>query len=103
MARVRHAVMALLTVLGLLVAIQPTSVRAGCPLDSAMATSMMHHHSNAPAPTGRAAQNCPVCLGVLPSLPMVEDHVLPPVSVVAVEPRTLLGIDPVLDPPPPRR
>ena|SRR5690242_15701458 len=102
MARVRHAVIALLALLGLLVAVQPISARAGgCPLDSVMAMPM-HHHSNAPTPMSRDVQNCPVCLGVLPSLPRIEQHVLPPVAIVASPPHALLGIDLGLDPPPPR-
>jgi len=50
----------------------------------------------------RDVQNCPVCLGVLPSLPVVDPHVLPPVALVAGQAHALFGIDPALDPPPPR-
>jgi hypothetical protein len=103
MARARHAVIALFAVLALLVAVQPISARAaGCPLDSAMTMPRMHHHSNVPAPMSPGAQYCPVCLGVLPPLPAVEAHVLPPVALIVGEPRMLFGIDPALDPPPPR-
>ena len=99
MARVRHALISLLALLGLLVAIQPTSARVTCAME---AVATMHHHNSAPAPAPPSQQYCPVCLGVLPTLPVVEPHVLPPVAQFASQPHTLLGIDPALDPPPPR-
>jgi len=102
MGGLRHAVIALLAMLGLLVAIQPTSARAACPMDAPATIPMMHHHSNAPVPMSRDAQNCPVCLGVLPPLPVIEPHVLPPLTLVAGQAHALFGIDPALDPPPPR-
>jgi hypothetical protein len=102
MARVRHTLISLLALLGLLVAIQPTSARATCAMDEVVAMPTMHHHNSPSAPMGRDAQNCPACLGVLPSLPVVEPRVLPPVAQFASQPHTLLGIDPALDPPPPR-
>lgn len=102
MARVRHTLMALLALLGLLVAIQPTSARAECPADSVTSMPMMHHQSGTPAPMSRDLQNCPVCLGVLPALPLIEPHVLPPVALHGGQPHVLLGIDPAIDPPPPR-
>jgi len=102
MRRFRHAVIALLAMLGLLVAIQPTIARAACPMDPPATMPMMHHHSNAPVPMSRDVQNCPVCLGVLPSLPVIEPRVLPPVTLVAGRAHALFVIDPALDPPPPR-
>ena len=104
MAVARHWLLSLLALLGLLVAIQPASARADCPLDSmpAAAMPMMHHHSGSSAPMSRDLQNCPACLGVLPLLPAIEPHVLLPAAVVAGQPLALSGIDPALDPPPPR-
>ena len=102
MGRVRHALIGLLALLGLLVAIQPTSARATCAMDAVATMPMMHHHGSTPAPISRDIQNCPACLAVLPSLPVVERHVLPPVAHFAGLPHTLRGIDPSLDPPPPR-
>lgn len=98
MARVRHTLLTLLALLGVLVAIQPTSARVACPIDTVATMPMMHHHSPAPA----SQLNCPVCLGVLASLPIVEPHLLLPATLFIAQPHTLLGIDPSLDPPPPR-
>jgi hypothetical protein len=105
MAGIRQRLVTLLALIGLLVAVQPASARAGaCPLDSAAtaAMPMMHHHSGSPSPMNRDVQNCPACLCVLPSLPVIERHVLPPVALVAGQALELSGIDPALDPPPPR-
>jgi len=103
MARIRHTVIALLATLGLLLAVQPIGAQAAaCSMDEAAAMPM-HRHSNAPAPmSSSGVQYCPACLAVLPSLPIIEPHVLPPVALVAAQPHRLLGIDPALDPPPPR-
>jgi hypothetical protein len=102
MGHVRHTLIALLALLGLMVATQPISARATCTMDAIAAMPTMNHHSRTPVPMNHEAQTCPVCFGVLPSLPVIEPHVLPPVALFAGLPHTLSGIDPALDPPPPR-
>jgi len=106
MAGICQRLVTLLALIGLVIAVQPASARAAVCLMDSMPTAtmpMMHHHSGTPSPMSRDIQNCPACLCVLPSLPVIERHVLPPVALVAAQPLALLGIDPALDPPPPRR
>lgn len=97
MAAARHKLVALLAVLGLLMAVLPTAGRANCP----MKASMMHHQQRTPAPTGRDSP-CTACTAVLPSLSLNEG-LLQSGSVELVERHgSLSGINPALDPPPPR-
>lgn len=99
MARARHLLLALLAVIGLSV-MPMAKASPACPLEAATASMpMMHHHG----PSAPATDNsCPACLAVLASLPMDEGHVLRPAALSGGLAVQLSGIDPGLDPPPPR-
>jgi hypothetical protein len=100
MAGARHFVVALLAVLGLLAAVPPTSDRASCTMQpSTMMT--MHHQHRAPSPAGPEI-SCAACIGILPSLSLAERHVVTPAAQFDGQHRPLSGIDPAIDPPPPR-
>jgi len=91
-------VLALLAVIGLLSFVPLTSASATCPLQPSM--HMMHHGHPSPAPMKNA--DCAACMAVLPSLAVAESQTpLPSVSFQA-QLISLFGIDPALDPPPPR-
>ena len=103
MARVRHMLLSLLAILGLLTALGWTSAAAGCPLEPQAAMRMMHHSHHAPAaPMGRDVQACPACLAVLAVPAPVQVHAARPFAPLIAKLRPLFGIDPTLDPPPPR-
>ena len=97
MVAARQKLVALLAVIGLLLAISPTAGRANCP----MKASMMHHQQRSPAPMGRDLP-CAACTAVLPSLSLIEGLAQPPVAQFAGPHNSLFGINPALDPPPPR-
>ena len=99
MARARHMLLALLAVIGIFSLLPMAGASAACPTDTMASMPTMHHHGQS-APMGRDA--CPACIAVLPSLPTIETNALPPVAVSDSQGRQLFGIDPGLDPPPPR-
>lgn len=98
MAVARHKLVPFLAVLGLLMAIAPTTGRANCPMKASM---MMHHPQRTPAPIGGDLP-CAACTAVLPSLSLIEGLVQPSVAQFAGQQGSLFGINPALDPPPPR-
>lgn len=100
MARARHLLLALLAVIGVLSVMPMAKASPACPLEAATASMpMMHHHgSSAPA----TDNSCPACLAVLASLPKDEGRALAPAALSASLAEQLSGIDPGLDPPPPR-
>ena len=97
MAAARNKLVALLAVLGLLMVVLPAAGRANCP----MKVSMMHHQQRAPAPMNRDLP-CTACTAVLPLLSLIEGLVRSPVAQFTDRPGSLYGINPALDPPPPR-
>ena len=97
MAAALHKVVALLAALGLLMVVPPSDARANCP----MKASMMHHQQRTPTPMSRDLQ-CTACTAVLPSLSLIEGLLQSPAADFAERHGSLLGINPALDPPPPR-
>jgi hypothetical protein len=103
MSGVRQSILALLAAIGLLFA-NPTSV-AACPSGAAArahSMSMTMHHHRQPTPIDRSTQQCAACLAVLPSLAAAAPQPRLPFAVFASPFHALSGIDPALDPPPPR-
>src|SRR3954452_2485889 len=102
MAQVRHMLIALLAVIGLLT-VPGTTAGAACPQSAPAAMPMMHHMQHGqPAPMNHEQQACPACLAVMPSLPPVAPFILSPLPLISGSFQSLAGIDPGLDPPPPR-
>jgi len=82
------------------------SASAACPVETAMAMSGHHQHHpmggrQAPAAADQR-MDCAACIAVLPPLPAAEPQALRPVAHLLQICQPLSGIDPALDPPPPR-
>lgn len=99
MARARHMLLAMLAVIGIFSLLPMAGASAACPSDTTVSMPTMHHHGQA-APMGREA--CPACIAVLPSLPTIEGHPVPPADLSGGQGHQLVGTNPGLDPPPPR-
>src|ERR1043166_7935747 len=99
MARVRHLMIALLAVIGLLSMPLASSGAEAC-LDDTTHAMAMHHHPHGgtgqQAPTDRALAACPACFAVLPSPADAGARRLLPFAPVAETFRPLSGIDPAL-------
>lgn len=109
MTGVRHTLSVFLAVAALLTALTWTSTALACPSEAMIVAQPMAHHHHAgdkdgcAAPARHRAVVCgPVCLGVLPALPAVEQLAEPHEMIYALSLPALDGIDPLLDPPPPR-
>ena len=104
MARVRHMLIALLAVIGLLCMPFASAEADACPADTTQAMAMHHQHGGTgqPAPADHALAACPACLAVLASPADAGPHRLLPFAPFAETFQPLSGIDPALDPPPPR-
>jgi hypothetical protein len=100
MRRARHLLLVLLAVIGL-ASVTALSVSYACP-QAAAAMPFMHHHHGQPATGNADTSFCSACTAVLPSLPLIRSHVLPPVALFRGEGAILSGIHVGLDPPPPR-
>ena len=107
MVGVRHALLVVLAVIGLVTALSVSSAAVACP--AAPTAAPVHHHGacghSVPAsqPNQPPPMFCAACIAVLPSLPTAEPQVLRPFTSYASNLQSLSGIDPALDPPPPRR
>jgi hypothetical protein len=103
MPGVRHAVLVILAVFGLLTTIAWAGAAAACPAEPSVSTPMHHHNGcEQGVPTDHSVQLCAVCLAVLPSPAVAQTHAVLPFTPVASRLEPLSGIDPALDPPPPR-
>jgi hypothetical protein len=101
MRRTRHVLLAFLAVLGL-ASLTAVGVSYACP-EAGAHMSMMHRHQKQPPPaSANDTSFCPACTAVLPSLPLIRSHVLPPVALFSNGTDVLSGIHVGLDPPPPR-
>lgn len=104
MTRVRHALSVLVAIAAMLSALGwSNQALASCPMDApAMSGHAMHHHG-APAPAkADVGPNCAACLAVLPVPGIVGAEALTPFPPDPAQLNSLSGIDPALDPPPPR-
>lgn len=104
MARLRHLLLSFLAVVALCSALSMASASVACPMEPQASTPMPHHDDGCGqrAPVSYALQPCALCLGVLPSLAVLEPHAPPRFVPAMVLIRPLSGVDPALDPPPPR-
>jgi hypothetical protein len=106
MPRFRRMLLSLLAVIGLMSTLGWNATAMACPLDTiARAHSDGCGHAPTPAKSqlpSHAVQLCAACIGVLPH-PMQIATTAPLPSAPAVSRlQPLSGIDPGLDPPPPR-
>src|SRR5262249_33654722 len=96
----------LILVAGLLATLGWSAEALACPLDEAIAapaSAPSHDDGCMPqAPAREAPAPCAVCLAVLPALPAIAAHAPPPFAPFVAQLKALHGIDPALDPPPPR-
>ena len=108
MTGVRHLLSVLLAVAAILSASGWSSGSPACPIETAHQTAMTmpghhHHMTSRPAPASTDPRlDCAACLAVLGSLPSVEPHEFLPFVPFAQAFQPLSGIDPALDPAPPR-
>jgi hypothetical protein len=109
MAQVRRLLVALLATLGLLFALSLSSATLAAPVAAPMMMTHTAHmygcdHGSMPnAPAGHDNQNCAtMCCAVLPPLSAIGRQVMLPSPPTVERLKALSGIDPGLDPPPPR-
>jgi hypothetical protein len=110
MAHLRRSLISLLAVLGLLSALSSSSATLAAPaINAAMAPPGTHmdacgHGSMPNAPVNHDYQNCAtMCCAVLSPAGTIAPQLLLPYAPTVAAPEPLSGIDPGLDPPPPRR
>jgi hypothetical protein len=109
MAHVRRLLVALLAALGMLSALSLSSATLAAPVAAPMMMSATAHldgcdHGSMPnAPASHDYQNCAtMCCAVLPSRSAIARHAMLPSPPTIARLDPLSGIDPGLDPPPPR-
>ena len=109
MAKVRHSLVVLLAALGLMTALGWTGASLAAPINPPATTHVRDDgcgHAMAPAhhhgPMSLVDQMCATCCAVLPPLARIAPRALPHLTVVSADLQPLSGIDPGLDPPPPR-
>lgn len=109
MPRAHRLLLSLLAALGLLATLGWNATALACPLDSAAAMTNAHGDGcgHAPAPArspqpGNPAQLCAVCIAVIPPPMQIAAATPPPPAPSVSSHQSLSGVDPGLDPPPPR-
>ena len=110
MAPARHILLSIITVLGLLSALAWDGTSLACPSASVTASPMMPVNGcgHAPMPAKRRTgshdgQICSsLCFGMLPPIARLEPHAPIAFAPLVLRLEPLFGIDPRLDPPPPR-
>jgi hypothetical protein len=103
MAGVRHMLLVILAVTGLVSALGAAGAAAACPAPPPISMPAAHDDGcGHRAPVSHEVLNCAACIAVLPSLGRVEAPVPPRLEAVTESLRSLSGTDPALDPPPPR-
>lgn len=105
MERVRHTLLVMLAILGLLSALSVSSAAVACPYAPAALPAQHHGGCGHDAPASQPNQSAPLCaacIAVLPSLATPGPQKPAPFSPFAARLQSLSGIDPALDPPPPR-
>ena len=101
MRRTGYVLLVLLAVIGL-ASVSAIGVSYACPEANAHMPMMHHHHGQQPPASDSDTSFCSGCTAVLPPLPLIRSHVLPPVALFQVGIDALSGIHVGLDPPPPR-
>jgi hypothetical protein len=110
MAKVPHSLLVLLAALGLLTALGWTGASLAASPFAPPAVSQAHEDGcgDAMTPTHRHGpmslvdEMCATCFAVLPPLARIAPRALPHLAPAQVSLQPLSGIDPGLDPPPPR-
>ncbi|MFL6764140.1 MAG: hypothetical protein ACJ8FO_02970 [Sphingomicrobium sp.] len=105
MPRARHLAVSLLTVLGLLSALGWSGASLAVPMDSPAVMAMAHGDGCDGAmtpPAGHEQELCATCCAVLPPLLRIAGPLPIPATPLLGRLQPLWGIDPGLDPPPPR-
>ena len=106
MPRIRRMLLSLLAVIGLVSTLGWDATAMACPLDTVVtAHSDGCDHSPAPAKPqlpGHPVQLCAACIAILPLPMQIAANAPPPVAPAISRLRPLSGVDPGLDPPPPR-
>jgi len=102
MTRVRHALSVLVALAAMLSALGwSNQALASCPM-GAVAMSGMHHHGSPVPAKADVGPNCAACLAVLPVVAPVGAEATPRFEPFEIELSFVSGIDPALEPPPPR-
>jgi predicted metal-binding membrane protein len=110
MAKVSHSLLVLLAALGLLTALGWTGASLAAPPFAPPAVSQAHEagcghpmaHTHRHGPMTLADEMCATCCAVLPSLARIAPRALAHFAPAQASLQLLSGIDPGLDPPPPR-
>jgi hypothetical protein len=108
MAKVPRSLLVLLAALGLLTALGWTGASLAAPPFGPPAATQAHEdgcrHPMAPThgPMSLADEMCATCCAVLPPLARIAPRALPHMAPAQAGLQPLSGIDPGLDPPPPR-
>src|SRR5437868_15307969 len=107
MPRARQLAVSLLAVLGLLSALGWSGASLAAPMDSPAVMAMAQGDGcggaiSPNAPIGHDQQLCAICCAVLPSPLRIAGRSLIPATPLLGRLQPLSGIDPGLDPPPPR-
>jgi hypothetical protein len=106
MAKVTHSLLVVIAALGLLTALGWTGASLAAPSLAAQAHEDGCGHAMAPThrhgPTSFADEMCATCCAVLPPLARIAPRALPHLAPAQAGLQPLSGIDPGLDPPPPR-
>jgi hypothetical protein len=105
MAKVPRSLLVLLAALGLLTALGWTAASLAAPPAATQAHEDGCGHAMAPhrhGPMSLADEMCATCCAVLPPLARIAPRALPHLRPTKVNLQPLSGIDPGLDPPPPR-
>lgn len=103
MPGVRHALLVIVAVLGLLTTNGWAGAAAACPAEPAVQMPMQHDAGcKRGVPADHSVQLCAVCLAVLPAPAAVGARAPLLFIPVAAQLEPLSGINPALDPPPPR-
>jgi len=105
MAGARHLLLVLLAVAGLVSALSVSSAAIACPSAPLVAPAPHHGGCGHSAPASQPSPStplCAACIAVLPPLPTAERQRIAPFTPYATTLHSLSGVDPALDPPPPR-
>jgi len=110
MPRFRRMLLSLLAVVGLLSTLGWNATAMACPLDSVTAAAPVAHnhgcaHATPPAKPQLPShpwQLCAACIAVLPRPMQIASNAPLPAAPHLSHFQSLSGIDPALDPPPPR-
>jgi len=102
--------LSLLAVVGLLSTLGWNATAMACPIDTARAAASAAQgdgcgHAPAPSksqPPANSVQLCAACIAVLPRPMQIAANEAPPVAPSISTLQPLSGVDPGLDPPPPR-